>query len=123
VAAAWLADGADPDRLQQILTDQHLARLEDQFGGPQPHLRPIALQLATMQLAWIHHLAAGSAGRPDDAEATAGEHHLLSADHPCERGCTARHEVFGETAEEIFSGRRLADAVAAAGSEPGPDLR
>ncbi|WP_194923050.1 hypothetical protein [Catenulispora pinisilvae] len=124
-AAAWLADGADPDRLQQILGDQHLARLEDQFGGPQPHLRPIALQLATMQIAWIHHLAAGAGGPTDGATSTAiaiaDEHHLVSADHRCEPDCTARHEVFGESAEEIFSGRRLADAVAAAGSRPVPD--
>ncbi|MBS2546789.1 hypothetical protein KGQ19_07900 [Catenulispora sp. NL8] len=122
-AAAWLADGADPDRLQQILGDQHLARLEDQFGGPQPHLRPIALQLASMQVAWIHHLAAGSGGPTDDAAsiAIADEYHLVSADHPCRPDCTARHEVFGESAEEIFSGRRLADAVAAAGSRSVPD--
>jgi hypothetical protein len=57
-AEVWLAEGADHDRAMQALTDRHLGRLARQFGSPQPHLRPIAVQLATMQVQWVYHIAA-----------------------------------------------------------------
>lgn len=114
-AEAWLAEGADHDRALRGLTDRHLGRLEHQFGSPQPHLRPIAVQLATMQVQWVYHIAAAADRSGHDA--SADELHVVSAHQRCAPGCPARHEVLGETVEEIFSDRRLADIViAAAGS-------
>lgn len=124
-AEVWLADGADHDRALQTLTDRHLDRLEREFGGPQPHLRPIAVQLATMQVQWVYHVVAAADRSCRDA--SADELHVMSADQRCAPDCAARHEVLGETVEEIFSDRRLADVIATAGSRqnaderPGPD--
>jgi hypothetical protein len=109
VAEDWLANGADHDRAMGALTDVHLGHLERELGSPQSHLRPIAVQLATLQVQWVYHIAAAESG----PEASADELHVVSADHRCEPGCAARHEVLGNTIEEIFSGRHLADVIAA----------
>lgn len=110
-AEVWLAEGADHDRAMRALTDRHLGRLERQFGSPQPHLRPIAVQLATMQVQWVYHIAAAADRSSHDA--SADELHVVSADQRCAPGCAARHEVLGGTVEEIFSDRRLADIIVA----------
>jgi hypothetical protein len=111
-AADWLVDGADHDQALGALTDVHLARLEREFGSPQPHLRPIAVQLATVQLQWVYHIAAAAGS---DRNVSTEELHVVSADHRCMLGCAARHEVLGNTIDEVFSGRRLADVIAAIG--------
>lgn len=105
---AGLSGDADLGAVGRRLTDLHLRRLAEQTGASPEPMRPIADELATLQLEWVQHLVAASRCSHDVG---AGELHLTSADRRCRPDCPAVHRQLGDTEPDLFSDRRVADAV------------
>jgi hypothetical protein len=116
LGAGWLGDDVSHEEARQALSEQHLHRLEQRLGAAR-HLRPIADELATLQIEWVYHLTAAARSVRDIA---ADELHVVSADHPCAPECAATHEVMGMSEDDVFSDTRLGDAIAAAASRAQP---